>query len=141
MTRSRTNRARVDTEIPRLFGKASGMAASPNKTKKNGGGRGNWGREGDELLDQIDMVNLSKPRRQSNSSMYAALATIRTKFEDVEDEPVFIESLHGNRPSDISDAGDSMSEADSMDHLDLGEQSELDTPMSVGSMRIPTGDM
>lgn len=117
------------------------MAASPNKTKKNGGGRGNWGREGDELLDQIDMVNLSKPRRQSNSSMYAALATIRTKFEDVEDEPVFIESLHGNRPSDISDAGDSMSEADSMDHLDLGEQSELDTPMSVGSMRIPTGDM
>jgi hypothetical protein len=52
------------------------------------------GREGDEIEDYA--YNLTNPRRRSNSSTHAAgLKDFKTKFEVVEQEPVFEESLHG----------------------------------------------
>lgn len=54
----------------------------------------NRGVEGEEIQDS-DFV-LNKARRRSNSSSYAAgLKDFKTKFEDVETEPVFEENIHG----------------------------------------------
>lgn len=60
---------------------------------------------------------MTKARRRSNvSSQTASLAGFKSKFEVVEDEPVFIDRLHGARPSDLaqlasaSDAGSADSE-------------------------------
>jgi len=83
-----------EDHLPRYFAKAGHADAEPNKTKKNGAGKGNWGREGDEIEDYA--YNLTNPRRRSNSSTHAAgLKDFKTKFEVVEQEPVFEESLHG----------------------------------------------
>ncbi|KAK7207815.1 hypothetical protein BZA70DRAFT_272273 [Myxozyma melibiosi] len=59
-----------DAALPRLFGKSTPGYSSPYKTKKNGAGKGNWGREGDELADVEDEYNFqpSIQRRRSNSN-------------------------------------------------------------------------
>ncbi|KAK9470604.1 uncharacterized protein V1510DRAFT_422522, partial [Dipodascopsis tothii] len=59
--------------MPRLQGKSAFMSdAVPRKTKKDGAGRGNWGKEGDELEDLEDYDNInfheSMRRRRSNSN-------------------------------------------------------------------------
>ncbi|KAK9322255.1 hypothetical protein V1517DRAFT_323870 [Lipomyces orientalis] len=57
--------------VPRLFGKASMNGDQPPyKAKKNGAGRGNWGREGDELADVEEDYNFNPQiqRRRSNSN-------------------------------------------------------------------------
>lgn len=52
------------------------------------------GVEGDEVQDEG--FNLANARRRSNSSSYTAgLKDFKTKFEHVEQEPVFEEELHG----------------------------------------------
>ncbi|OCK80895.1 hypothetical protein K432DRAFT_249060, partial [Lepidopterella palustris CBS 459.81] len=82
--------------LPRYFAKTGHSDTDPNKTKKNGGGKGNWGREGDEIEDYT--CNLTNPRRRSNSSAHTDLKDFKTKFETVEPEPVFEEELHGAQP-------------------------------------------
>ncbi|KAJ5578936.1 hypothetical protein N7450_007803 [Penicillium hetheringtonii] len=78
--------------LPRFFGKSGPTDADPKKTKKDGGGKGNWGRDGDEVHDYGYTFN--NARRRSNSSTQG-LADFRTKFETIDPEPVFEEHVHG----------------------------------------------
>ncbi|KAF2092360.1 hypothetical protein NA57DRAFT_14187, partial [Rhizodiscina lignyota] len=80
--------------LPKFFAKSGFVDTDPKKVKKNGGGRGNWGHEGDEIEDVG--FNMANPRRRSNSSSHTAtIASFKTKFETVEPEPVFEEEIHG----------------------------------------------
>ncbi|KAI9822744.1 MAG: hypothetical protein M1832_002977 [Thelocarpon impressellum] len=83
--------AAPEEHLPRYFGKSGHVDADRNKTKKDGGGKGNWGRSGDEIQDYA--YNLTNPRRRSNSSSHHGPVT--TKFETREPEPVFEEDVHG----------------------------------------------
>ncbi|KAF2759814.1 hypothetical protein EJ05DRAFT_474871 [Pseudovirgaria hyperparasitica] len=86
--------------MPRYFAKSGHADSDPNKTKKNGGGKGNWGREGDELEDFN--YNMTHPRRRTNSSSHGHdLSAFKTKFETIEAEPVFEEELHGPTAEDL----------------------------------------
>jgi len=83
--------------VPRFFAKHGHVDADPKKTKKNGGGKGNWGNAGEEIADVP--FNFSNARRRSNSSGYStALKDFKTKFEINEPEPVFEEAIHGPEP-------------------------------------------
>ncbi|KAF2256399.1 hypothetical protein BU26DRAFT_513232 [Trematosphaeria pertusa] len=84
--------AHPDEHLPRYFAKSGHVDMDPNKTKKSGAGKGNWGREGDEVEDYG--YNMNNPRRRSNSSTHAA-KDFKTKFETIETEPVFEEEVHG----------------------------------------------
>ncbi|KAI1327202.1 hypothetical protein F5Y16DRAFT_199915 [Xylariaceae sp. FL0255] len=79
--------------IPKFFAKNGFEGVDPKKTKKNGGGRGNWGGAGEEVVDE--KFNFANARRRSNSSGYVNLSDFKTKFEFNEPEPVFEESVHG----------------------------------------------
>jgi len=80
--------------LPRFFAKHGHADTDPKKTKKNGGGKGNWGHSGDEVVDE--QFNFTNARRRSNSSGFSAgLKDLKTKFEINEPEPVFEESEHG----------------------------------------------
>jgi len=80
--------------LPRFFAKHGYPDADPKKTKKNGGGKGNWGQSGDEVVDE--QFNFTNARRRSNSSgVSGGLKDLKTKFEVNEPEPVFEESVHG----------------------------------------------
>ncbi|KAF1811087.1 hypothetical protein P152DRAFT_475134 [Eremomyces bilateralis CBS 781.70] len=88
--------------VPRFFAKAGHAGEDPNKTKKNGGGKGNWGHPGDEASDSN--YNMTNPRRRSNSSTHSHhLDHFKTKFETVEPEPVFEEEIHGPLAEDGAD--------------------------------------
>ncbi|KAI9723491.1 MAG: hypothetical protein M1828_004221 [Chrysothrix sp. TS-e1954] len=84
--------ADADQHLPRYFAKHGHIDADPKKTKKDGAGKANWGKSGDEVLDEA--FNMNKNRRRSNSSIDHAL-DFKTKFEAVEPEPVFEEEVHG----------------------------------------------
>ncbi|KAL1840966.1 hypothetical protein VTJ49DRAFT_7572 [Mycothermus thermophilus] len=78
--------------VPKYFGKNGFPDADPNKTKKNGAGRANWGTFDDDLLDEN--FNYFNARRRSNSSTHSAhIENFKTKFEINEPEPVFEESM------------------------------------------------
>jgi len=80
--------------LPRYFAKSGHAGEDPKKTKKNGGGKGNWGNAGDEIIGEG--FNLSNARRRSNSSSFTTdPASLKSKFEVNDPEPVFEESLHG----------------------------------------------
>lgn len=80
--------------VPKFFAKNGFDGVDPKKTKKNGGGKANWGSAGEEIVDED--FNFSNARRRSNSSdLSNHLQHFKTKFEINELEPVFDESLHG----------------------------------------------
>ncbi|EKV05301.1 Putative STF2-like protein [Penicillium digitatum] len=79
--------------IPRYFAKSGPTDADPRKTKKDGGGKGNWGRSGEEMQDTD--YSFTNARRRSNSSTQG-LADFNTKFEAFEPEPVFEEEVRGD---------------------------------------------
>lgn len=81
-----------ESKGPRYFAKHGPVGANPHKTKKDGGGRANWGRDGDEVEDYG--YNMAHPRRRSNSNGQAP-HELKTKFETRDQEPVFDESIHG----------------------------------------------
>ncbi|KAI9369978.1 hypothetical protein BJX61DRAFT_535991 [Aspergillus egyptiacus] len=86
--------------VPCYFGKSGPVDADPRKTKKNGGGRGNWGRSGEEVQDyEYTFMNT---RRHSNSSLQE-ISGFKSKFETIEPEPVFEEVLHGPTSEAIMD--------------------------------------
>jgi len=86
--------AAATEHLPRYFAKSGHVDSDPKKIKKNGAGKGGWGVDGDEVQDEG--FNLANARRRSNSSSYTAgLKDFKTKFEHVEQEPVFEEELHG----------------------------------------------
>ncbi|KAK1760615.1 ATPase-stabilizing factor 15 kDa protein [Echria macrotheca] len=80
--------------LPKFFAKHGFADADPKKTKKNGGGKGNWGNAGEEVIDEP--FNFTNARRRSNSSSLSShIDNLKTKFEVNEPEPVFEESIHG----------------------------------------------
>lgn len=79
--------------LPKFFAKNGFADTDPKKTKKNGGGKGNWGSAGEEVIDES--FNLANARRRSNSSNVSSLDNFKTKFEVNEPEPVFEENFHG----------------------------------------------
>jgi len=90
-----------DANLPRFFAKNGHVDADPKKTKKDGGGKGNWGHAGDEIED-INGVSMTNARRRSNSSSHAKGAKdFKTKFETIEAEPVFEEHIHGPQEEDM----------------------------------------
>lgn len=85
--------------MPKFFAKNGFADADPKKTKKNGGGRGNWGNTGEEVVDEP--FNFTNARRRSNSSGISNHSEhLKTKWEINEPEPVFEESLHGPEMED-----------------------------------------
>ncbi|KAJ5150545.1 uncharacterized protein N7500_010734 [Penicillium coprophilum] len=107
----------IRDNIPRYFAKSGPTDADPRKTKKDGGGKGNWGRSGDEMQDTD--YSFANARRRSNSSTQG-LADFNTKFETFEPEPVFEEELledkdmgaNGNAVTKVESASSSDSVAD-----------------------------
>ncbi|KAG8631089.1 hypothetical protein KVT40_000229 [Elsinoe batatas] len=90
-----------EEHLPRYFSKSGYVDVDPKSTKKQGSGKGNWGKQGDELEDYD--YNLTKPRRRSNSfSAAPGHNTYRTKFETIEPEPVFEEDIHGPEADDLA---------------------------------------
>ncbi|KAK8045095.1 hypothetical protein PG993_005119 [Apiospora rasikravindrae] len=106
--------------LPKFFAKNGFDGVDPKKTKKNGGGRGNWGGLGTEVVDEE--FAFTNARRRSNSSGYSNhLHDFKTKFEVNEPEPVFEESIHGpeheeddtlTKTESSSSAGSSVDEKD-----------------------------
>jgi len=88
--------------LPKFFAKNGFADADPKKTKKNGGGRGNWGNAGEEVVDEPSF-NFANARRRSNSSSISSQDHFKTKWEVNEPEPVFEESLHGAPADDADD--------------------------------------
>lgn len=106
--------------LPRYFAKSGPTDADPRKTKKDGGGKGNWsavqisdgcivcvltlllqrGRSGEEMQDYG--YSFANARRRSNSSTQG-LADFRTKFETIDPEPVFEERIHGLPEATVED--------------------------------------
>ncbi|KAG9237540.1 hypothetical protein BJ875DRAFT_453424 [Amylocarpus encephaloides] len=80
--------------LPRYFAKSGHVDVDPKKAKKNGAGKGGWGVNGEEVQDEG--FNMANSRRRSNSSSYTAgLKDFKTKFEQIETDPVFEEDIHG----------------------------------------------
>lgn len=73
--------------LPHYFAKNGFVGVDPKKTKKNGGGKGNWGHSGAEAIDGD--FNFANARRRSNSN--GALKDFKTKFDVNEQDPVFEE--------------------------------------------------
>ncbi|CCE91890.1 uncharacterized protein TDEL_0D03060 [Torulaspora delbrueckii] len=67
---------------PKYFTHAGNFGESPNNVKKQGSGKGNWGKAGDEINDLIDSGEIqqvfNKQRRGSNNQ------TNEKKFEGIQ---------------------------------------------------------
>ncbi|KAK3377852.1 hypothetical protein B0H63DRAFT_525116 [Podospora didyma] len=102
--------------IPKFFAKNGFADVDPKKTKKNGGGKGNWGNAGEEVIDEP--FNFVNARRRSNSSSFSTHPEqLKTKFEFNEPEPVFEESLHGPGEEDEHQTEGSSSTASDEDKV------------------------
>ncbi|EXJ66873.1 uncharacterized protein A1O5_10068 [Cladophialophora psammophila CBS 110553] len=105
-----------EERLPRYFAKHGHIDADPKGVKKQGGGKGNWGREGDEIQDYD--YKFTNARRRSNSSTQV-LGDFKTKFETHDAEPVFEEELHGPTDEDIEKAS-TLSKEESIDSSTMG---------------------
>lgn len=84
------------------------------------------GVEGEEIQDANFALN--NARRRSNSSSYAAgLKDFKTKFEAIETEPVFEESIHGAQPGSPTSTHSDSQFADSIEKVNtLSSESSVD---------------
>jgi len=90
-----------EDHLPRYFAKSGHVDADPKSIKKQGAGKGNWGTH---INDQEDSgYNFANQRRRSNSSTQA-LNDFKTKFETIDQEPVFEEELHGPTEDEVEQA-------------------------------------
>jgi len=98
----------LEHNIPKFFGKSGHVDTPPNKTKKSGGGKGNWGRDGDELEDIQGGFTVFKARRRSNSMSHVENVSVKSKFDSNDIEPVFDEKVHGatNEPNGTEDGAE-----------------------------------
>ncbi|KAF2720793.1 hypothetical protein K431DRAFT_205356, partial [Polychaeton citri CBS 116435] len=96
--------AAPEEHLPRYFGKSGYAGDSPSSTKKQGGGKGNWGQTGMSELEDYD-YNMSKPRRRTNSfSAAAGHRTLKTKFEATDPEVIeYNEGMHGPSAADYAE--------------------------------------
>lgn len=88
--------ASPEEHLPKYFGKSGYAGESPTNTKKQGGGKGNWGQHGLSELEDYE-YNATNPRRRTNSFSAAAGHNVyKSKFEAVDPEVIeFDEDLHG----------------------------------------------
>jgi len=94
--------------LPKYFAKTGHVGEDPKKTKKNGGGRGNWGNPGEEVIDED--FKFTNARRRSNSTGYANnISDFKTKFDVNEPEPVFEEDVHG---PEVEDDGEDLAKTE-----------------------------
>jgi len=94
--------------LPKYFAKTGHVGEDPKKTKKNGGGRGNWGNPGEEVIDED--FKFTNARRRSNSTGYANnMGDFKTKFDVNEPEPVFEEDVHG---PEVEDDGEDLAKTE-----------------------------
>jgi hypothetical protein len=108
--------------LPKYFGK-NGFGGDPNRFKKNGGGRANWGNVGEELADQGNF-HLFHGRRRSNGNVLD-LSEFMTKFDVNDPEPMYDQNLHGPVVE---------SEADALDeHADGAELAKSETASTTSS--------
>ncbi|KAF2642440.1 hypothetical protein P280DRAFT_547918 [Massarina eburnea CBS 473.64] len=110
--------AAAEEHLPRYFGKSGHADTDPNKLKKNGAGKGNWGHAGDELDDMG--YNISNARRRSNSSSFTS-KDFKTKFETIEPEPVFEEEIHGPLGNEL-DKQSTTSSSNTVDEEDASKK-------------------
>lgn len=97
--------AAPEEHLPRFFGKAGFADVNPGSSKKQGGGKGNWGQVGVSELEDYN-YNMTKPRRRTNSfSAAAGHSPLKTKFEAIDpQEAVFYdEDIHGPTADDLRD--------------------------------------
>jgi len=126
--------------VPKYFAKHGYADADPRKVKKEGGGKGNWGRAGDEVEDIG--VALTQPRRRSNSSTAAkSAAAFKTKFETIEAEPVFEETEHGPSEEDLAEyratqADVEIPEGTALEHQDTASSVATSEGQSVEEERV-----
>lgn len=70
MTRTNKWTVHESKATPKYFSHTGNFGESPNAVKKNGSGKGNWGKAGDEINDLIDAGEIqpvfNKQRRGSN---------------------------------------------------------------------------
>ncbi|KAF2159786.1 hypothetical protein M409DRAFT_60553 [Zasmidium cellare ATCC 36951] len=104
--------AAPEEHLPRYFGKSGHEGVSPTATKKQGGGKGNWGQAGMSELEDYS-YNPMKPKRRSNSTSQAAV--FKTKFESLDPEVVeYDEDLHGPDQAELEKMSTTSSSADTM---------------------------
>ncbi|KGQ12703.1 hypothetical protein BBAD15_g1541 [Beauveria bassiana D1-5] len=97
--------------LPRYFAKSGYADVDPKKIKKDGAGKGNWGTFHEEIADED--FTFTNARRRSNSSTVSHHGKdFRTKFEVIDTEPVFEESVHGPLVEE-EENGDDLSKTDS----------------------------
>ncbi|KAJ4506724.1 hypothetical protein HRR75_006966 [Exophiala dermatitidis] len=118
--------ATAEDRVPRFFAKHGHADADPTSVKKQGHGKGNWGREGEEVEDYG--YTFTNARRRSNSSTHA-LGDFKTKFETRDTEPVFEEGLHGPTEDDIEKASSLSKEESTDSSTNAGSIDEEDKKM------------
>lgn len=88
------------------------------------------GRDGDEAQDYE--YKFTNERRRSNSST-KVLGDFKTKFEDIDVEPVFEENLHGPSEEDVEKASmASLDKEESTDSSTLGGSVEEEEAVNTG---------
>ncbi|KAK4903652.1 hypothetical protein LTR66_018000 [Elasticomyces elasticus] len=111
-----------EDRLPRYFAKSGHAGVDPAAIKKSGGGRGNWGTISDDANDSGYAFN--NQRRRSNSSTNA-LNDFKTKFDAVDNDPVFDEELHGATEEDF-EAASHLSKQDSAETASSVDSEEVD---------------
>ncbi|KAK1075246.1 hypothetical protein LTR33_009590 [Friedmanniomyces endolithicus] len=118
--------AAPEEHLPRYFGKAGISGNDPAQTKKQGSGKGNWGKAGSELEDHD--YHLTNPRRRTNSfSAAASRSVLKTKFEAIDPEVIeYEEDVHGPGQADLADHNEleKMSTASSADTMGSVDEEE-----------------
>ncbi|KAF7508758.1 hypothetical protein GJ744_009005 [Endocarpon pusillum] len=114
--------ATAEDHLPRYFAKSGHPDADPTAIKKQGGGKGNWGKPGAEMDDYG--YKFANSRRRSNSSTQA-LGDFKTKFEAVDQDPVFEEEVHGPTRTNTEDSN-TLEKEESTDTSTVGGSVEED---------------
>jgi len=128
--------ASPEEHLPRYFAKAGFSGNDPAQTKKQGSGKGNWGRSGVSELEDYD-YNMAKPRRRTNSfSAAAGHSALKTKFEAIDPEVIeYEENVHGPFTTDMADHNEleKMSTSSSADTMGSVDEEEAAGPAVAGA--------
>lgn len=115
--------------LPRYFAKSGHVGEAPNKVKKEGGGKANWGHPGEEAHDMG--YSFTAARRRSNSSVHNVLSDFTTKFETPEEDPFFEEHMAAPKDDEYPSEHHELKKHDSNDSVDTA--STADTASATGS--------
>ncbi|CAK4027267.1 Hypothetical predicted protein [Lecanosticta acicola] len=111
--------AAPEEHLPRYFAKSGYSDVNPHTTKKQGGGKANWGQAGMSELEDYS-YNMLKPKRRSNSSSAAAgHSALKTKFEAIDEDAMveYDEDIHGPDGAELEKMSTSSSADTEEEHL------------------------